>query len=180
MSKNEKSTSLYRLVVCAFLVALSIVCGKFLQIPVGDILRFSLENLPILLAGLAFGPVYGALVGVTADLLGSLLRGYAIIPLVTVGACLVGLVAGLCSLMLRRLPDGWRIGLSVAVAHLIGSVAVKTIGLAQVFSMPYPVLFGWRLLNYAVIGGLEAALLIFLLTHPALRRLLPQRKGDSQ
>ena len=46
--------------------------------------------------------------------------------------------------------------------------------------MPYPVLFGWRLLNYAIIGGIEAALLIFLLTHPALRRLLPQRKGDSQ
>ena len=80
MSKKDKVMPLYRLVVCAFLVALSIVCGKFLAIPVGEILRFSFENLPILFAGLAFGPVAGALVGVCADLLGCVLRGYAINP----------------------------------------------------------------------------------------------------
>ena len=130
MSKNENSMPLYRLAVCAFLVALSIVCGKFLAIPVGDTLRFSFENLPLLFAGLAFGPVAGVLVGVSADLLGCVLRGYAVNPWVTAGAVLIGLLAGLGGVLLRRFPLGLRVALTVLVAHLVGSVAVKTIGLA--------------------------------------------------
>ena len=44
------------LTACALMVALSIVCGKLLAFNVGTILRFSFENLPILLASVAFGP----------------------------------------------------------------------------------------------------------------------------
>ena len=47
------------MVASAFLVAISIVCGKYLAIRGGDVLRFSFENLPILLAGIAFGPLVG-------------------------------------------------------------------------------------------------------------------------
>ena len=104
MSKNKKSMPLYRLALCAFLVALSIVCGKFLKIPVGDVMRFSFENLPILFAGLVFGPVEGVLVGVVADLLGCVLYGYTVNPLVTVGAACIGLLAGVGGIALRRLP----------------------------------------------------------------------------
>ena len=180
MSKNGKKMPLDRLVICAFLVALSIVCGKFLAIPVGEILRFSFENLPILFAGLVFGPIVGALVGVSADLLGCILRGYAINPWVTLGALLIGLLAGVVSWVLRRCPLGWRVALTVAVAHGIGSVAVKTIGLVAYYNFPLWELMVWRLLNYVIVGAVEALLLYGLLRHPGIRRYLPGRKGGAQ
>lgn len=170
MPKNKRSMPMYRLVVCAFLVALSIVCGKFLAIPVGEILRFSFENLPILFAGLVFGPVAGVLVGVSADLLGCVLRGYAVNPWVTAGGILIGLLAGLGGLLLRRCPLGVRVAVTTAVAHLIGSVAVKTIGLAAYYTFPLWELMAWRLLNYTVVGVVEAVLLYALLRHPGIRR----------
>lgn len=178
MRKNKQSMPLVRLVICAFLVALSIVCGKFLAIPMGDVLRFSFENLPILFAGLAFGPVAGVMVGVSADLLGCVLRGYAVNPWVTAGGLLIGLIAGLGGVCLRRLPLGARVAVTTAVAHLIGSVVVKTIGLAAYYSFPLWELMAWRLLNYVLIGVVEAVLLYLLLRNPGIRRFLPYRKGD--
>ena len=178
MSKNERSMPLYRLVICAFLVALSIVCGKFLAIPVGEVLRFSFENLPILFAGLAFGPVAGVLVGASADLLGCVLRGYAVNPWVTAGAVLIGLSAGLGGVLLRRLPLVWRVVVTTLVAHLVGSVVVKTIGLSVYYAFPLWELTLWRLLNYAIVGVAEAALLYLLLRNPGIRRFLPHRKGE--
>ena len=174
MSKNERGMPLYRMAVCAFLVALSIVCGKFLAIPVGEILRFSFENLPILFAGLAFGPAAGVMVGLTADLLGCVLRGYAINPWVTAGGILIGLIAGLGGVWLRRVPLGWRVALTTALAHSVGSVAVKTIGLSVYYAFPLWELALWRLLNYAIIGVAEAVLLYLLLRHAGVRRFLPK------
>lgn len=170
MSKN-KGMPLHRLVLCGFLVALSIVCGKFLQIPVGEAMRFSFENLPILFAGLVFGPVEGVLVGVCADLLGCFMVGYAINPLVTLGAAAIGLLAGVGGVLLRRLPLGWRVTVSVAAAHLVGSVVIKTVGLSQFYALPFLALMGWRLLNYAIVGGAEAVLLCLLLRHKGIQRL---------
>ena len=171
MSKNRRKMPLYRLALCAFLVALSIVCGKFIKIPVGDVLRFSFENLPILFAGLVFGPMEGVLVGVVADLLGCVLYGYAVNPLVTLGAVCIGLLAGLGGRCLRRWPIPWRVALTTAVAHLVGSVGIKTLGLAQYYAMPLLPLMGWRLLNYLVVGVVEAVLLCLLLRHSGIRRL---------
>ena len=80
-------------VFSALLAAISIVCGKYLAFNMGDFLRFSFENLPIIFAGMAFGPLIGALVGVVADLVGCLLVGYAINPIITVGAAAIGLIS---------------------------------------------------------------------------------------
>lgn len=65
--------SLQVMTMSAVLVAISIVCGKYLALNFGSVLRFSFENLPIILAGIMFGPVVGALVGGVADLIGALL-----------------------------------------------------------------------------------------------------------
>ena len=80
--------------ICA---AMSLVLGKFLQIPnpFQSFIRISFENLPVLLAGITLGPLAGALVGGVADLLGCLLYGYAINPVVLLGAVSVGFVSGL-------------------------------------------------------------------------------------
>lgn len=105
MSKNKKAGyPLAVLVAAALLAALSIVCGKYLAIRAGDTLRFSFENLPILLGGFAFGPAIGVIIAVAADLIGCLMVGYAINPVITVGAALIGLIGGLGGILLKRTP----------------------------------------------------------------------------
>ena len=67
--------SVQGLCFAAILAAMSLILGKFLQIPnpFQEFIRISFENLPVMLAGIAMGPVVGALVGTVADLLGCFL-----------------------------------------------------------------------------------------------------------
>lgn len=174
---NRRGGSVQRMLVGSLLVALSIVCGKFLQIPVGEMLRFSFENLPILLAGILFGPARGALVGVCADLVGCLAVGYTINPLITCGAAAIGLVGGVAYRLFAQLPMTWRLLLTIASAHVIGSVIIKTFGLAQFYTIPFGVLLLWRMLNYAVVGTLEFLLLLALMKSNGMRRMY--REGDD-
>jgi len=171
MQKRE-NLRLGVLVFSAFLGALSIVLGKYLAIPVGPVLRFSLENLPIIMGGVLFGPVTGLLIGVVADLVGCLLVGYAINPIVTLGAAVIGLCSGLLYRICSRFSLLPRLAVAVIASHLLGSVLIKTWGLAAFYDMPFLLLLLWRLLNYAVVGAAECALLCYLLSRRAIRSRL--------
>lgn len=175
MSKNNTNIlfgSLRIMVATALLIAMSIVLGKYLAIRGGDIMRFSFENLPILLAGMAFGPLVGTVAAVAADLIGCLLVGYAINPLVTLGAAFIGLLGGLLYRLFGKLPMVLRVWLTVMIAHTVGSVLIKTVGLAVFYDMPLWQLFLWRLLNYAIVGDLEFLLLNSLLKNKNIQATL--------
>jgi len=165
MQKNKGAVLLRITVISALLCAISIVLGKYLAINVGDVIRISFENLPVLLAGMAFGPLVGALVGCVGDLLGCLLVGYAVNPLVTLGASLVGAISGLYRIFPKRSGGVSRflaVLLTVFSAHAIGSVVVKTIGLSAFYAMDLGVLMLWRALNYLIVGSAEVAVLYLL------------------
>ncbi len=180
MQKSKKQKvifgSLKIMLAAALLAAISIVCGKYLKIPVGDVMRFSFENLPILLAGTVFGPAAGAVTGIVADLVGCLMVGYEINPLVTLGAAVIGLAGGICFRLFRKTPLLLRTGLSVAVAHFLGSVVIKTFGLSQFYAMPFFALMGWRGINYLIVGVLEWLLLWLLLRNKAVSAQLERMK----
>ena len=158
----------------AMLAAMSLILGKFLQIPnpFQQFIRISFENLPILFAGITMGPLIGAVTGAVADLLGCLLYGYSINPLVTLGAATAGLVAGLLARYVVRRPLALQVIVSAVAAHLAGSVLVKSFGLAAWYLGSYDMglaeLMAWRLLTYAVIAVAECTLLILLLRNRAL------------
>ena len=140
---SPKLSQLRILCAAALLAALSIVLGKYLAINVTDSIRLSFENLTILMAGIFFGPVIGGVVGTAADLLGCMLVGYAINPVITLGAALVGVLAGLVVLPFKR---GGRtlspvaVYLAVYTAHILGSMVVKSLGLWLYYATPLPVL----------------------------------------
>ncbi len=165
--------SLQRLSFAAILAAMSLVLGKFLQIPnpFQEFIRISFENLPILLAGLSMGPLVGALVGVVADLLGCVLYGYSINPIITLGAATVGALSGVISHYVVRKPLLARVIVSSALAHLVGSVLIKSAGLAAwylaKYQLGYAEFLAWRLLNYAIIGTAECLILCLLLSNRA-------------
>ena len=170
----------------AMLAAVSIICGKDLAIRGGDILRFSFENLPIIFAGISFGPIAGMLVGVVADLVGCVMVGYTVNPIVTLGAAAVGAFSGISEIAFKRLGVRGAVNtvISVAIAHIIGSVFIKTFGLSAYYDLPLWALMLWRLLNYVIVGALEAALLVVLLKNKGVTRLIsdmkPKKREDSK
>ena len=179
---SKSSRHLRVLLLMSLFMALSIVFGKFLAFNLGEMLRISFENLPILFAGLTLGPVAGVTVAVGADLLGCLLVGYAINPIVTLGAATIGCCAGLVGILTRKLPLSLRVIFTVLFAHLVGSVCVKTAGLAAFYGVSYPVLLLWRTLNYLLVGTAEGILLFVLLRSTvgeAIARMLKQDKGEK-
>ncbi|MBP3300387.1 MAG: folate family ECF transporter S component [Clostridia bacterium] len=179
MQKNKNRVlfgSLKIMMAVALLAGISIVCGKVLAIPGGDVMRFSFENLPILLAGMAFGPVVGCVTGVVADLLGCLMVGYTVNPLVTAGAAAIGLLGGLLFWLFKKAPCFLRVGLTVFLAHLVGSVVIKTFGLAQFYAIPFLTLMAWRGLNYLIVGALEFVLLFVLFRSKAFTDQLNKLK----
>ena len=177
-SKSSNSKHLQVIACSSIFVALSIICGKYLQIPIGEILRFSFENLPIIFSGIVFGPIVGLAVGILADLLGCVLVGYAINPLITLGAAVIGLFSGLCAYLSKRLPLTVRLIPTVAIPHFLGSVVIKTIGLASWYDMPILELMLWRLLNYTIVGVLEYILLLVILKSKAITSQINSITGE--
>lgn len=158
---------------------MSIVLGKYLAINVGQFLRFSLENMPIIFAGAAFGPVAGVLVGVISDIVGSLMVGFEINPIITVGAGFIGLVAGLYKYITFGGAAFLRLGFSVGVAHIIGSVIIKTIGLSWFYDTPFIILLLWRALNYLIVAVVEWLILYKLLENKNIKAELNSLRGDK-
>lgn len=164
------------LTASALLVAVSIVCGKLLAFNIGFILRFSFENMPIMLASMAFGSLIGGITAVAADLIGCLIVGYEINPLVTLGALVIGLISGFIFRITGKLPILVKVLVSVIPAHLVGSVLVKTVGLAKFYEIPFWNLVAWRGLNYVIIATLEILLLYYLFKSKSINSQLERIK----
>jgi len=171
--------------ISAALVAVSIVCGKYLAINLSSVIRFSFENLPIILAGIMFGPVIGAIVGGIADLIGALLvYGGDINIIITLGAISIGFFSGVLWKYFAKLPSSIRLLLAVLIPHIIGSVIIKSFGLAAYYfatqEMPVYILILWRSLNYLIVGSAEYFILFFIIKNKAVRSKMLQNQHDRE
>lgn len=157
------------LVRIAVLAAISLILGKFLSFKLEPWGRVSFENLTVLLCGYLYGPLAGALCGAVADLVGCLAYGYAINPIITLGACAVGAYAGVFgSNGAVKTPRLW---LSVSVGHLVGSLLIKSIGIYIFYATPLPTL-ALRVPIYLVTGIAEYTVLSLLLRNKGLRKIM--------
>ena len=165
------------MVTVALFVAISIISGKFLAFSIGDTLRFSFENLTVILSGFAFGPVMGAFSGVAADLIGCVLRGYTINPILTFGAAVIGFLSGLIYKLLFKRRLWIKITVSVFFSHLIGSVIIKSFGLALFYGAPYVYTVLTRTLNYSVVFIAETLVLAVLMKNKAFIKQIDTIRG---
>ncbi len=163
------------MVASALFAAISIILGKFLAISVGDTLRFSFENLTIILSGMLFGPTVGASTGLIADIVGCILRGYAINPVLTFAAVFIGFTSGAVCYILKNFNNHIRILWVIIICHFIGSVFIKTIGLCLWYGYPFSVMFIERLINYIIVGTAEFIILEIITKNKTLMRTL----GDN-
>lgn len=95
MKKTTRAMATKTLAYCALLAALSVVLARWMVPMPNAFTRFSIEAVPIFLAGLLFGPLAGGMVGFSADLVGCLFSGYGYNPLLCIPPILYGVFAGL-------------------------------------------------------------------------------------
>ena len=171
----------YALTVCALLTALSVILARLLTIIPSEISRFSLEAVPILLAGLLCGPVPGAAVGFAADFIGCLFSPFGYNPIFCLPPILYGLWAGLLRGYVWTKPTVWRVALAVFPAALCGSVLWQSAALALVYGGEAKLAFfltrlASRSIQFAVTGVIDTAAVWLLLRRNALSPVLHRLK----
>lgn len=121
------------LAVCALLAAVSVVLARLVIPMPNETTRFSLEAIPIFIAGMLFGPLPGALVGFVADFVGCLFSGYGYNPLFCLPPILYGLSAGLFQPLLVKKTSLWTVALSFLPPIALGSILWQSFALAFVY-----------------------------------------------
>ena len=165
---SKSSRSVRTLTVLALLVAMSILFARVFSISTG-FLRFNLGSLPVLLAAVVFGPGAGFAVGAVADMIGGVLAGYAINPLITLGAGAIGLVAGLVWRWLPGRSLTLRLGCAVLLGNVAGSMVINSLALRIFYGYAWSVLAA-RIPNALVLSAVNTALLRILLENQAILR----------
>ena len=176
MSKNKKSSSFMTaksLTVAAMLTAMSVIigifCKNFLNFG-GGLFRITFENLPIIMSGIMFGPIVGGLVGGATDLISYFLSPQVYPPnlVVTLGAVVIGVISGIVSRFIVKKQGYLQIILSGILAHAVGSMIIKSIGLFTFYG--FAVL--WRVPLYLVIAPIEITLICIMYKNKSFRSLM--------
>lgn len=145
------------------LIALSLILGKFLTISTG-LLRINLGNIPIFIAGIFYGSWAGFAVAASVDILGCVLKGYTLNPLIALGVGMFGICAGL----------HYRLECKVFLAHLIGSVVINSLALRLMYGYSWALLAA-RIPNSCIVGLVEIVILKLLLGNREFTRLMEER-----
>ena len=122
------------------------------------------------MSGIMFGPIVGGLVGAATDIVTYFLSGqvYPLNLIVTLGAASIGFISGFLSRFVFRKRGYTRIIIPSAVAHIIGSMIIKTIGLYSIYGIGVI----WRVPVYIAISTLEITALCLMYKNFYIRRLM--------
>ena len=184
---SKRTMTTKTLAYCALLAALSVVLARLI-IPMPNVTtRFSIEAVPIYLAGMLFGPMAGALVGFSADLVGCLFSGYGYNPLFCLPPILYGVFGGLLRRRLMGKPGLPRLAVSFLPPVVLGSVLWQSMALALVYGGDAKQAFFLaklvsRSIQFALTGTVDTLIVWLLLRRGALngvqRRI--QVKGGAE
>ena len=161
MFKGRNTTRM--LVTMALLSAIEVVLARFIVPMPNPTMRFSIEAVPIIVAGYLFGPVSGAIVGLVGDAVGCLFSGYGYNPLFAVPPMLIGLCAGLMRPMLYKKVSYLRILASFLPAVVVGSILWQSYWLSFFYGTHSFVWFlGSRAVQFAITSLVNAAVIFGL------------------
>ena len=188
MQRKNKGIFTTKMVTsCALLAALSVVLARFLSFAPDPTTRYSIEAVPIFLAGMLFGPIPGAFVGFTADFVGCMysVQG-AYNPIYCVPPVLYGLFAGLFRYYLCEKPNLLRVTLCWLPPVVLGSILYQSAAMAWtsgqgIFFEYFITKLILRTPQFAITLVADVAAVYFLCKTNVFKRigLWPQRKETT-
>ncbi len=186
MCKNLKPTQQQKmatrtLACCALLTALSVVLARLIVPMPNAFTRFSIEAVPIFLAGLLFGPAAGGLVGFAADFVGCLFSGFGWNPFFSLPPVLYGLFGGLFRHRLSKKFSLTMLAVGFLPPVILGSIVYQSFPLtiyyyydpavAGSFQQGLAYFFTTRSIQFAVTAVIDVAILYFLFRMNIFTRL---------
>lgn len=153
---NSRHSRVMTIALSGLLVACSLILGMIgkAYFTFGPI-RITFENLPVLFGGFLFGPIFGGLIGVMSDFVSCVIAANPINPIITLGAFSIGFLGAFFKKFFGGRKSFASVLICVLIAHAVGSMFVKSVGLRVYYDYPYTLLF-LRIPLYLFIGVLEA------------------------
>ena len=157
---NKKQKSLFKLVLCAILCAVSVVLSRFFSFNVWN-LSIGISFLPVMLCALICGSVWGGICGGLADLIGALLFPFGTyFPGFTAVAFFMGLIFGLVGRIFKFF-EGKVIPIFVSfllllLAHAIGTLLLNSLWISLLYGSPYIAVLATRIPLAAAMTVLQA------------------------
>ena len=156
----------------SFSVAIGWVCKTYLTF---GAIRITFENLPIILSGILFGPGIGCIVGILSDAVSCVTSpNPALNPIISAGAALIGIIPGvMCRYVFKKnLAAG--VPVSVFLAHIVGSMTVKSIGLHLFFGYGFEILW-MRIPLYIAIAACESVIIYSMMKNKYISDAIPKQ-----
>ena len=165
-----KRTKTQTLVLSALLMAMHIILSYFsLDLP---LMKINLSPLPIILAGLLFGPIVGGSVGLIGSLLYQMLK-FGIDPttvlwIVPVG--IRGLLIGLYAKGRKLKPKAWEIILLIITTSFIATI-LNTIGLYIAGYINMAGKSWWAVMGPRMLNSLFVSVVCIIIVLPLIKPL---------
>lgn len=160
-----------KIVFLGLMTGLSVLLARFFsfRVPLGgvDALRIGFGGLPMVFAGVVFGPLAGGIVGALADIIGYLISPMgAYLPHFTLTSFLTGFIPGLVTKYIFR--NSKRLGellVSIAIGQGITNLFLTPYFLYSLFGQPFMFNFVPRLISFPIQVFLFAYFLKSLLNY---------------
>ena len=165
------------LAYCAMFTALSVVLARLLGLMPSESIRFSIEAVPIFLAGMLFGPVLGGCVGFAADFIGCLFSPFGYNPIFCIPPILYGVFAGLLRPWLKQKCSLARLTIVFLLPVVLGSLLYQSATLAYMYYKDGPFLAGFvyylstRTVQFALTLVADVTVVYLLLKSRFLERM---------
>ncbi len=146
--RSKSNEHLVTIVCVALLIALDVILTRFLSIQT-QFLRIGFGFLPIAVAGIAYGPVWGFICGAVGDILGMLIYPTgAYFPGFTLTAALTGVVFGI--LLYNNKTSIWRIVIASAIVCVFLNLLLDTLWLNIMYGNAFFAILPGRLIKCAL------------------------------
>lgn len=174
MDKKREKISLNTMVRAGFLVAISIVMTRFayVMIPLAGVgaLRISFGEVPLMMSGVMFGPMVGALTGIAADIIGFLINPQGpYYPGFTISSALWGVIPGLFVIYFKSRKKDMNIYsfknmlIPSIVTTIIVSVLLNTLWISQLYGKGFFILLPTRLVASLISMPIYAFIISYLM-----------------
>ncbi len=167
--KALNQEKIFNLCCLGLLIAIQVVLARFAVIPIGDMMRFSVSFIPVVIAARKFGILASTAVYGLGDLVGAIVfpTGGAFFPGYTLTAAIVGLIFGLYLKPSKkeetRLSKNVKIVLSVLSTQLVGSFLLNSFWRSFQTGTPYGAVLMTRLPQCLVSAVIQSLFMILFL-----------------
>lgn len=171
----KKQNQLKALAFAAILTAMSVALSYF-SVRVGEVYKFGFSKLPVVIAGIALGPVWGAFVGAASDLIGAIFAGLGINLLFTIPPVLLGIFPWVFMKIFRGGRSTANIIIMTVAGRVLLSGLLLTVLLGYVYGWFTPIskfytMLSIRLVTAAVESVIEGIICIIIFKNESIMKI---------